>query len=253
MDQRAESGFYEQISTALDWWRDAGVDGDLHDTPQTWLAAAEVAAHVPVVGDQPKAALRAPETPAPAAPQPLDRSDWPTDLASFAAWWLTAPFLDNGQTQRRVAPRGIAQAELMVLVPEPEREDTETLLSGPQGRLLDAMLNAMAIDPAAIYLASALPRHTPHADWAALKSAGLGEVLRHHVALAAPKRLICFGGSILPLLGNDPANKSDGFSIFNHEGMQVPLLAARELVVLLERPRWKAGFWQTWLDWSASG
>ena len=138
----------------------------------------------------------------------------------------------------------------MILVAEPEQGDTEVLLSGPQGRLLDAMLAAMGTAPGDAYVASVLPRHTPHADWTAPAARGLGELARHHVALVEPKRLIVFGSNILPLLGHDPAQNPAASAQFQHEALTLPMLAARDLAVLLERPRWKAAFWQTWLDWT---
>jgi hypothetical protein len=231
----------EELAAALGWWREAGVDGDWLDAPRAWLAPpvdaapaaqASVAAPVPV------------EIPPPCL-------EIPGDLASFTAWWLSEPLLDNGQAAGRVPPRGSVKAELMVLIPEPEREDRETLLASAQGRLLESMLAAMQIAPANVYFASILPRHTPHADWALARAAGLGEVLARHVALVAPKRLIAFTGNILPLLGHDPANSPALSRQFNHGEGSVPLLAARELAALLERPRWKAGFWQAWLEWTA--
>ena len=84
------------------------------------------------------------------------------------------------------------------------------------------------------------------------RRAGLGELARHHVALAAPQRLIVFGSNILPLFGHDPAHNLAISAQFQHGGITVPLLAARDLSLLLERPRWKAGFWQNWLDWTGN-
>ena len=86
----------------------------------------------------------------------------------------------------------------------------------------------------------------------AIARRGLGELACHHIALAAPQRLIVFGNTILPLLGHDPANKPAAAAQFQHGGITAPLLAARDLAVLLEKPRWKAGFWQTWLDWNGA-
>jgi DNA polymerase len=175
----------------------------------------------------------------------------PGDLAGFVQWWMTEPALDNGRTADRVPPRGPVGAATMILVPEPEREDGEHLLSGPQGRLLKAMLAAIGIDPEQTYFASILPRHMPHADWLALHAAGFSQVLARHISLAAPQRLISFTGNILPLLGHDPANNPAFSREFHHEGNSVPMFAARELAALIERPRWKAGFWKDWLDWTA--
>ena len=141
----------------------------------------------------------------------------------------------------------------MVIVAHPEVEDTERLLSGPEGKLLDAMLHAMGIAPEAAYVASALPRHTPHADWAGAASTGMGKALLHHIELVSPNRLIVFGGNILPLLSNDlPNSPADSLKV-NHDAEKIALLVTRELGALLERPRWKAGFWQRWLEWTSAG
>lgn len=249
VNEATKPGLAEETAGALDWWRDAGVDCDFHEDAQQWLASGEVKA-APVTEVVP-ASLASPAStvieppPAPA----IDRAALPQALAEFAAWWTSEPWLDAGPLTARIPPRGSAHAELMILVPEPEREDSDRLLSGPQGRLLNAILAAMGLAPETAYLASALPRHTPHADWSAARGHGLGEVLRHHVKLAAPKRLIVLGNNILPLLGHDPANNAAPYSEYYHDGLQVPLLAGRELAALLERPRWKAGFWNDWLAW----
>ena len=249
MDMRANSELAGQIAAALDWWREAGVDGDLRDEPQRWIAPA-IAAE-PAASDAPPAAASAAPDGPPAPPAVIDRRTWPQDLDRFAPWWLSEPWLDEGRTSGRVAPRGAAGAELMILVAEPEREDSDTLLSGPRGRLFAAMLAAMGLEPAAAYVASVLPRHMPHADWEAIAARGFGELARHHIALAAPKRLIVFGNNTLALLGHDLANKPGAPTEFEHGDGKLPLLAARDLAALLERPRWKAVFWQSWLEWTA--
>lgn len=250
MTQGANSGsakaWAAELASALDWWREAGVDGDLGDAAQRWIAAEPEPEAAPAA-----ATAASPVVAAPPAAAPLDRSGWPPDLGAFASWWLEEAWLDGGQTNGRVPPRGVRHAEVMVLVAEPEREDSDVLLSGPQGRLLAGFLGAAGIAPEAAYIASVLPRHTPHADWAAMGSRGLGEVARHHIALAAPQRLIVFGSNILPLVGHDPANNPAPFSEIPLGDANIPLLAARELPVLLGRPQWKAELWRNWLEWTA--
>ena len=251
MAERGIPDIHAQIAAAFDWWREAGVDHDFTDDPKSWIAGAEPAVEAPPQAPPPPQERR----PAPAVPDTpaIEPSTIPADLAGFVEWWLSEPALDAGRVSGRVPPRGKSGAELMVIVPHPEVEDGERLLSGPQGRLLDAMLQAMGIAPDAAYVASALPRHTPHADWSALAAAGVGAVLARHVALAAPRRLIVFGGDILPLLGHDSPNSAADLRQFNHEGAKAALLVGRELGALLERPRWKAGFWQRWLEWTSAG
>jgi DNA polymerase len=185
----------DQLAAAFAWWREAGVDCGFHDEPMRWLApaVAEERAQPPAQA----ARRKDPPAPPPEEARPaLDRAAWPQDLASFAAWWLAEPSLDDGRVTGRVPPRGRQGAELMIVAPEPEHEDRERLLSGPQGRLLEAVLLAAGMAADDVYVASALPRHTPMVDWAAARARGIGEVLAHHIGLAAPKRLIAFGGNV---------------------------------------------------------
>lgn len=250
MNLGAYPNLTEQIGDALDWWREAGVDSDFSDTPLRWMKEAEPSE---VAQPAETSAIPAPAPAVELAPVPpvIDRDTWPSDLEAFAPWWLTEAWLDSGQSSARVAPKGNIGARLMVLVPEPEREDTEQLLSGPHGRLLGGFLAAIGVAPGDAYFASVLPRHTPHADWTLAATRGLGELALHHVALAAPQRLIVFGNSILPLIGHDPALTSAHSGQIQLEGRSIPMLAARDLAMLIERPRWKAGLWQNWLEWTA--
>jgi DNA polymerase len=138
----------------------------------------------------------------------------------------------------------------MIVVDHPEREDADRLLSGPDGRLLDAFLAAAGIDPAAVYVASALPRCMAMPDWTALASAGLGGVLAHHVDLVRPRRLIAFGSNIPSLIGNDPAQNPGIPALVNREGTPVSVLEAPALSAMIARPARKGGFWQRWLAFS---
>jgi DNA polymerase len=248
MDDRFQADFAAQVAAAFDWWREAGVDCAFADEATRWLA--------PAASTPAPARPGAPPPPDPVAPPAsppapaIAIADWPRTLDAFVERWLGDPALDEGRTAGRVPPRGAPGAEVMVIVPEPERDDGERLLCGPQGRLLDAMLLAMGIAPERAYVASVLPRHTPMADWAAIAERGFGALLRHHVGLVGPGRLVALGSNILPLLGHDPAHKPAVSRDFNQEGLTIPLLAGKSLAALLDRPRWKAGLWQGWLDWT---
>ncbi|MEJ2457793.1 MAG: hypothetical protein P8Y58_06415, partial [Novosphingobium sp.] len=167
-------------------------------------------------------------------------------------WWLGEPLLDGGATAGRIAPQGTAGAGLMIVVEEPEAEDREALLTGPQGKLLDAMLSAFGTRREDVYLASVLPRHTPAPDWTALHRFGIGQVLAHHVALAAPKRLLVFGGSILPLIGHESPQRPAVLREFHQEGRMIPMLAAWGLPALMRQPRAKPVLWRAWLEWTAA-
>jgi len=255
------------VAGALGWWQEAGVSHAFADTPADWLARAGGAQNAPrsTPPTQSEAALPAPGKTAPlAAPPPTiggAPEHWPTSLPAFRAWWLAEPSLAEGPLATRVPPRaivggasggaadGASGAALMVLVPQPEAEDDAVLLSGPQGRLLAAMLGAMGIAPAQTYIASALPRHVPFADWGDLARRGLGAVVAHHITLVAPRRLIVLGDNVSPLLGHNPAQTSAFLPSVNHGEGNVPVLFAHDLGFLIGRPAARAAFWRQWLDW----
>lgn len=252
------------IADALDWWRSAGVDHAFVDDPQIWLAEREnqgasqgsaakakpVARLAPLPGDAPPAT----------APSRIggDTAAWPDNLADFTQWWLNEPSLDSAPPARRVAPSGLAGARLMVLVPMPEEEDVShgdapsVLLSGKAGKLLDAMLNAMGLSRDEIYLAAALPARIPAPDWDDLKARGLRDVLLHHIALAAPQRLLILGrGVVSTLAENDPAKNSQNLQVLDQGEQSVPVGTGYDLEAMLARPALKAGVWKKWLEWTA--
>ncbi|MCA1662600.1 MAG: hypothetical protein LC648_10840 [Novosphingobium sp.] len=260
-----EQDWAAQWAAAQAWWREAGVDLDFADAPTDWLAGARAA---PSLGESPR--RRGPQ--AEGAPLEArgprlredahgseeppktriggDHARWPTTLIEFGEWWLTEPSLDPAPAARRVLPAGPAGAPLMVVVSAPEAEDRESLLSGRQGRLLDAILAAFGHARGEVYLATALPSPAAVTDWAALGAAGMDQVLARHIALAAPRRLIVFGRDISPLLGHDPAQAAQSSLHFSHQGTSLPLAFAPTLEALLERPALKRGLWRRWLDWT---
>ncbi len=251
----------EEFAAAQAWWKDAGVDFDFDDEATDWLAqpdgkvsqAASDPAHAPI-----PAATKSSPTPrssiaekAKLVPLGGEKSTWPGDLAAFQSWWLAEPSLDSGGSFPRIAPRGAAGARLMIIVPEPEEQDSDHLLSGPLGKFLGNMLAAMGLNADEVYLAAALPRHIPMADWQQLQAAGLAELLRHHIILAAPEKICALGRNIWPLLGHDLTQGSAHLPDFNHEGGSVPILGAEGLAELLRSPPRRKRFWQRWLSWTA--
>lgn len=266
-----------EFEAALAWWQAAGVDRDFTDDATAWLAPLPVGAplagaHPDLAGtaaprsgpasDQrqpsaaplPRAAAREAEPAVPAAARrDLLGDSPPADLAAFRSFWMETPGLAPATGFARVAPRGEAGARLMVLVPQPEAGDEATLLSGPQGRLLANILAAMGLDESAVYIAAALPCHTPMADLAALAASGLDAVTAHHVSLVSPERLIAFGTGLAPLLGaaGDAAGEH-GLRVINHERGKTPAMTSETLDALIDMPRLKARFWRRWIEWSAT-
>lgn len=158
--------------SALDWWREAGVDTIVGEAPRDWL------------NPKAKAAPAEPAPPRPAAlPETLDAfRDW---LAASADLPFASPSV------RRDLPAGDPEAGLMVMVDMPSPEGG--LLTGAAGALFDRMLVAIGRSRETIYLASLSPIRTPSGAIDARSAARLAEIARHHIGLAAPKTLLLFG------------------------------------------------------------
>ncbi|MEM7664336.1 MAG: hypothetical protein AAF250_00635 [Pseudomonadota bacterium] len=251
----------EEFDAALDWWRAAGVDCDFTDDATAWLidAPSESAAgdgKAPKKASQ-RAAQSGGNMAGPVSSAATPRADLlgdspPQSLDEFREFWLSAPGLDPIGPRGRVPPRGEANAKLMVLVIDPEERDGETLLSGPQGQLLNNFIAATDLGQSDVYFASALPRHTPMADTASIAAAGMDVVLAHHIKLSAPERVIAFGANILPLLGHDPTKDILSLREINQGNLRKPLLVNEGVDSLMAMPRLKARFWRRWNEWPAS-
>ncbi|ANU08153.1 hypothetical protein [Paraurantiacibacter namhicola] len=234
MDQQTASFSRQDLAAAMDWWREAGVDHGFAEEAQVMLGAETSPLQERPKAEQRNASPPPAEAAAPPAPELQlggDPAAWPKDLEAFRQWWLEEPSLDNGGTHPRIPGHGPQGAETMIIVPMPEAADKQSLLSGPEGAFLGSVMAAMGLEAGKTCIASAMPRHTPHAD---LATSGLGPVLRHHIALAKPARIIAFGRGLAPLM----------------EGTELPTLTTYTLAALHQRPAFRAGFWRKWLDFS---
>jgi len=266
---RPDLTLVRELEAALAWWQAAGVDHDFTDDATAWLAPAPpAAAHgtrpgsvgearaAPgaAMGPAPRpsraAAAPAPEPALPPRPDLLGESP-PADLDAFRRWWLEAPGLAPSPAFARVPPRGAPGAALMVLVPQPEAGDGERLLSGPQGRLLAAILAAMSLSESDTYIASALPCHTPMADLAALARSGWEAVTAHHLALVRPQRVVAFGTGLAAMLGAglEPA-ANHALREINQTACKTPVMVSETLDAMMDVPRLKRRFWRRWMEWS---
>jgi DNA polymerase len=243
MDSRPSPSLAESLAAAQEWWREAGVDLAFRDEPQAWLA--------PLSPSEPSGDAAVELQPAPPAIGG-DPAGWPCELSEFAVWWLEEPSLDDGPSRNRVAPRGRHEAQLMIVVPMPEEADRETLLSGPQGRLLANMVRAMSLPPEQVYLASALPRCAPLQNWSRLAAEGMGAVLRHPLGLVSPKQLLVLGNDILPLLGHDWAQGAPAVSEISIQSRSIPVMTSYGPGRLLDHPRLRSDLWRRWLEWTGS-
>ncbi|MBX7540547.1 hypothetical protein [Qipengyuania sphaerica] len=247
----------DALEAALDWWREAGVEDDYRNEATSWLAEPEQEQAVA----SPKPA-KPPEEP---KQTPLERAfegtaggdviggapgALPETLEKFREWWMADKSLSHLGPERRLPPRGVEGAKLLVLVPEPMEGDADQLLSGAPGKFVEAILAAMGIAPHEAYLASALPAPLALPDWNDLSVRGLGTITRHHIALAAPHRVIAFGRSLAPLFDVPPEMAREPAVVKAGEST-LPLLLAPELAELARSAPRRKNFWNRWLEWTA--
>ncbi|MBB3692941.1 uracil-DNA glycosylase family protein [Sphingomonas sp. BK580] len=221
-------------ASALDWWREAGVDTLVEDAPFDWLAAVETAA--PLAFPSPVAPASAPALAA-----------LPDTREAFAAWRLGEDAPEARWGGAAIAASGPQDAELMVFVDCPERDDRETLLEGDTGRLFDRMLTAIGRSRADTALASVCTRRPTTGRVPRDIADRLGEIARHHVALAAPKRLLAMGDAASrALLAMSVADARGRTHLINHkQGSITHVVATHHPRFLLDRPAAKA---ETWKD-----
>lgn len=224
-------------ASAFEWWRDAGVDTLADEAPRDWTAVP-----APVVRRTPQAAA----TQSPAAPLP-------ETLAAFAAWRTGPDAPEAGWPGNAIAAAGDPAAGIMVLADVPDREDggSGMLLGGAAGRLFDRMLAAIGRDRSSIYLATICGKRPVAGRIAPEIEARLAEIARHHVALAAPERLLVLGNAASrALTGVDVAGVRGGLQSVNlnvgQSGKTVTIetVASFHPRLLIERPAEKARAWK---------
>lgn len=227
---------WEIAKSALDWWRAAGVDVLVEAAPRDWLAPLPTAA----------TPAAAPLRPAPAPPPtPAPEVKLPDTLEAFLAW-RPGPAAPEAGWGPLLPPQG-ARARLMVLIECPEREDVSRLLEGAPGALFDRMLAAIGQSRDTIHLAAIAWARPPSGRLPPESSAKLTALARHHVALAAPERLLLLGNAASrALLGADVLPSRGRLQPLNHKIAEEPASAVASFPprLLLERPAIKAQAWR---------
>jgi DNA polymerase len=218
-----------EAASALEWWRDAGVDVLVDDAVRDWFAAPPA-----------KVAAPAPDA-APAAPA------LPATLAELAAWRLGPEAPEAGWSGVSLAASGPVDARVMVLVDCPEREDGDAgaLLSGAAGRLFDRMLAAIGLSRETVHVAAVCARRPAAGRMPRDVAVRLGEVARHLVELTAPERLLLLGDATSrAILAAERVDIRGSLQPFNHRSGQTMVVASHHPRLLLERPALKAESWR---------
>ena len=134
----------------------------------------------------------------------------------------------------------------MVITDFPESEgEAPSLLSGPAGRLFDRMLAAIGLDRDAIYFAPLCAARPITGSVPREAEERLGELLRHHISLTAPKRLLLLGQTVSrAVIGSDGGLQRGRLQAVNQENGQSLVVATFHPRFLLTRPAAKADAWK---------
>ena len=222
--------------SALDWWAEAGVDTLVDDLPRDWLAAAPVAAAATTASrsDMP------PVLPTPAAAVAL-----PDTLEAFRAFLLADPFIP-GPANARIDASGDPAAGIAVVVDMPEAEDraSGSLLSGEVGALFDRMLGAIKLERAQAYLIPFSPARPTTGRLSEAQLNALKPLLLHHLALAAPRKVLLLGDApVQALLGQPAAKARDAEHALSIGTMRVPTVASIHPRLVSMKREWRPLIW----------
>jgi uracil-DNA glycosylase len=217
-----------EAASVLGWWIEAGVDVAVQEQPRAWLGAA---ATVPAETNPPAQIIAA-------------SNELPESLEAFRSWLGETPSLPLGQgNARRVLPRGIEAAEVMLLADMPTPEDVASgqPISGQAWELTERMLAAIGFDSEQAYVASLSCFHSPGTRLSGTDLDACADIARRHISLAKPKRLLLLGDTTCRALLGKPLTAARG-RVHKIEGVRtVPTFHPR---FLLDRPSNKALAWR---------
>jgi uracil-DNA glycosylase len=234
-----------EAESLIGWWRDAGVDVLIDEEPRNWLAeGAKKPAPVPASG---VAAAESKAVSNAAPPPAAAKLVLPSTLPELLAWMAgDTEFLAAYPVRQRIAPQGNPASGIMIVTDVPERGDAAsgTLLTGDEGALFDKMLAAWKIDRSGVYLASLAPARPANPILDETVISALAPILRHHIELAAPKKLWLLGeAASRAVLGMNVAEATGRLHFINYGDTKVAAIATLHPRVLLREPKAKGRVW----------
>lgn len=224
-------------ASLMRWWREAGVDTFVDDTPRDWLAPPR-----PVSAP----AQATPETAAPPSPAPAS-IPLPDTLDALLTWMRESGDVPEARWGRkRLLPAGNPQADIAIMIDAPDPADMAagTLLSGEIGALFDKMLAAIGLDRAAIWLTPfATIRPLGRVPQDAVRR--LTEIAHRQIGLVAPKRLLIMGDTpSRALIGTEVIPARGRLHSLNLGGATVEAVATFLPRLLNEKQSLKAQAWK---------
>ena len=211
-------------ASTLDWWREAGVNTLVGETPRNWLKPAPPLEPI----------ILAPAEPAVRA--------MPDSLDAFLAWLEGAPLPFTTSGMKRLAPAGDPVAGLMVMIDMPSASGTA--FDAETDTLFNNMLKAMTLTREAIYLTPLSPARPPGARLDPPSERALAKIARHHIGLLKPKALLLFGDACARALLGEPvlAMRGRWHEVATPAG-PVRTIATIRPENMLNRPAYKKTAW----------
>ena len=216
-----------EAASVIGWWIEAGVDVAIQEEPRAWLGATVSAS-----------------APEPHTEQVSRPSEIPAEFSAFKGWLSDAPSLPLAQPNaRRVLPRGIEAAEVMLLADMPTPEDVAEgqPIAGQAWELTKRMLAAIGFNDEQAYVASLSCFHSPGTRLSGADLEACAAIARRHVSLAKPKRLLLLGDATCRALLGKPLTAARGH-VHKVEGVRA--VATFHPRFLLDRPSNKALAWR---------
>lgn len=216
------------IASALDWWREAGVETLQEDAARDWLAR-------PAPAREAAPALASP------APEAL-----PDTIAAFLAWRTGEAAPEAEWMTPRIGASGPVDAEWVIVTDMPEAEDMDALLSGgAAGRLFGRMLAAIGLARDSVHLLPLAVARPLTGRIPPEQEGRLYQLARHHLKLIQPKKLLLLGqaaGRLVPEAAD--SSGGNGLEVINHFGGKTEVVASYHPRFLLERPAAKSEAWK---------
>lgn len=238
------NGAASDAGLILRWWLDAGVDTLVGDGTTGWLAAPEPVAEIPPLRKEMAPAHHP-------APAPSFSDAMETAGIAYGSMESLEKFLAAVRTEVPGAPiaDGAPDSRILIMGEGPSAEDLRTgrPFTGPAGKLLDRMLNAIGLDRTNCYISIAAPRRripgpVPGEDM----QADL-ELTRAHIRLADPRLVLLMGGPPVQALTGDPApigRKRGKWTEIRAGDKAIPALPTFNPAYLLRRPDAKKEAWE---------
>lgn len=234
------------MASTLLWWREMGVDTLIDEEPTPWLDRGKPINSSPRRRPGPLGSPGDEQAPASAgatsAPTPL-----PSTLIGLQQWLASDPDIpEGGPVAQRLVFSGNPASELMILIDMPLMGDRDAgqLLAGEVGELTEKMLVAIGWDRETTYFATLCPGRSPAGMLGDGHLPRLGEIARHHIALAAPKQVWLMGDAVSrAILGMGMMDARGILHKINHAGGQTEAVVSFSPRFLHQNPKRKSDAW----------